>query len=286
MKHFLNLHRRKIVKTCLIIAALFIIGVMFVDINPQDNDWDTDGRISATATEEPNLPPPENPVQRQFELSRNMSPSGTFYPLRDDDTRIVYLTFDDGPSYNVTPEILRILRENGIRATFFVLGTEVEAFPEIVRQIVEEGHTLANHSFSHVYRDIYASADSLLAEIQQAEDAINAALGFEYNNRIFRFPGGSHGRSLELRNAVLDAGFQYVDWNVVSNDSVTARSISADLIFRNTVTSTEMANRAGQYQLTVLFHDNNTKMTTAEALPRIIEFFREDGYEFRTLDEM
>ena len=274
----INLRKIKVLMICLLVGLLLAIGLIFGTLSSASEN-EMRGRYSAIATDEPNLPP----VQRQFELTRT---TGTFYPLRDDDQRIVYLTFDDGPSHNVTPEILRVLREHDVRATFFVLGSSVEQYPHIVRQAFEEGHTIANHSFCHVYRQIYSTPQALIDEINRGQDAINTALGFDYNNRLFRFPGGSHGKRNELTNAVLDAGFQFVDWNAGGNDSVTARSISADAIFRNTVTSAQMANRARQYQLTLLFHDNNTKMTTAEALPRIIEHFRSEGYIFKTLDEM
>jgi len=271
--------RLKILIICILAGALLAAGFVFGILSiPSVNG----GRDSSAVTEEPNLPPPP-PTQREFELTHT---TRTFYPLRDDDLRIVYLTFDDGPSYNVTPEILQILREHDVRATFFVLGSYVEQYPHLVLQAFEEGHTIANHSFSHKYREIYASPQALLDDIALAEAAINAALGFEYGNRLFRFPGGSHDKRDSLKNAVLGAGFQFVDWNAGGNDSVTSRAISADLVFRNTVQSAANANRAGQYQLTLLFHDNNTKMTTAEALPRIIEHFRSEGYEFRTLCEM
>ena len=277
----LNLRKIKKLIICILIGMLFAAVLAFAVLNAQNPSVEPNSPNLAAPPNEPQPSEPQPQTQRPFELTRRTS--GTFYPLRDDDTRIVYLTFDDGPSYNVTPEILRILREHNVRATFFVLGSEVEKHPEIVRQMFDEGHTIANHSFTHVYRDIYASPQALIDEIKRTEDAINAALGFEYNNRLFRFPGGSHEKRAELKTAIFDLGFQFVDWNAVGNDSLTSRSIPAERIFQNIVTS---ANQSGHHQLTVLLHDNNTRMTSAEALPMIIHHFKELGYEFRTLCEM
>ena len=105
------------------------------------------------------------------------------------ETKRAFLTFDDGPS-TVTPTILQTLSEKGVRATFFMLGTNVEKMPDTVKQVYEQGHYIANHGYSHVYSDIYTSAQSVLDEYNKANETIQNALGEpEFNSHLFRFPG-------------------------------------------------------------------------------------------------
>ena len=106
----------------------------------------------------------------------------------------VFLTFDDGPSQTVTPVILDILKQENIKATFFLLGSRVELKPDIVKREYEEGHYLASHGYSHVYSQIYASPQSVLDEYNNCITAIRNAIGNqEYNPHLFRFPGGYYG---------------------------------------------------------------------------------------------
>lgn len=101
-----------------------------------------------------------------------------------------FLTFDDGPSKN-TKAILDILKENNIKATFFVLGHQVEVFPETTRRIYDEGHYIANHGYSHIYSSIYQTSQQVLVEYNQCNQIVADAIGVpEYNSRLFRFPGG------------------------------------------------------------------------------------------------
>lgn len=101
----------------------------------------------------------------------------------------VFLTFDDGPSKAITPLILDLLKQENIKATFFVLGNRVEHNPDILKRIFEEGHYIANHGYSHQYSSIYTSIQSVLDEYNRTEQCIKTALNNnEYNSRVFRFP--------------------------------------------------------------------------------------------------
>ena len=105
----------------------------------------------------------------------------------------VFLTFDDGPS-NVTHQILDTLKENDVKATFFVLGSNVKIFPETTKRIFDDGHFIANHGYTHVYSSIYSSKEAVLDEFNRCNDAVREALGEpEYNSHLFRFPGGLPG---------------------------------------------------------------------------------------------
>lgn len=115
-----------------------------------------------------------------------------FETIYHSETKRVFLTFDDGPS-TVTPTILQTLSEKGVKATFFMLGANVEKMPDMVKQVYEQGHYIANHGYSHVYSFIYESAQSVLDEYNKTNEAIQNALGEpEFNSHLFRFPGRIH----------------------------------------------------------------------------------------------
>ncbi|MCM1182059.1 MAG: polysaccharide deacetylase [Roseburia sp.] len=179
--------------------------------------------------------------------------------------RRVYLTFDDGPSSN-TDRILDILAQYGVKATFFVVGKD--NYNDQYKRIVEEGHTLAMHSYSHVYADIYQSVDSYSQDLLRLHDYLYELTGVDTN--IVRFPGGSSNTisRVDMREliAYLDEnGMVYFDWNVSSGDA-TQNYISANQIAANVLRSIDNYSNA-----VVLFHDAAGKNSTVEALPLIIE---------------
>lgn len=139
--------------------------------------------------------------------------------------KIAYLTFDDGPSQNITPQILDILRNEEVKATFFVLGSRVELYPELLKQEYEAGHYIANHGYSHNYTSIYSSASAVLEEYKSTEDKIKQVLGEEYSSYLFRFPGGSEGGKYkkvknEAKKVLEQNNIAYINWNCLTNDSV------------------------------------------------------------------
>lgn len=189
--------------------------------------------------------------------------------------KIVYLTFDDGPSRTVTPQILDILKENDVKATFFVLGSMVEKSPDILKREVNEGHAIANHSYSHDYNKLYSSTSNFIQDMKMSENAIRNVLG-EYNSKIIRFPGGSFGRT-EYIKAAKEAGYHSVDWNALNGDAEAAYVTKERLVSRFMETS------AGKNTLYVLMHDTYGKETTVQALPEIIKYLKDNGYEFKVL---
>lgn len=191
--------------------------------------------------------------------------------------KTAYLTFDDGPTANITPQILDVLKEKDVKASFFVLGSMVEKNPEMAKRIAREGHILANHSYSHVYQNIYASVQNLLEEIQKTEEIIVNTVGEESYTRVFRFPGGSFEKKAEMKEALLEIDYVYVDWNALNGDAE-GHDISVQKQLENLKNTTEGKNSA-----VILMHDAPGKQTTAEALPQLIDYLKEMGYTFRTL---
>lgn len=192
--------------------------------------------------------------------------------------KTAYLTFDDGPSPR-TGEILDILKQHGVKATFFVVVNKDEYIP-FMQRAVNEGHTIGVHSASHRYKEIYRSVDDYLNDFTRCYDYIQTNTG--YSPTIFRFPGGSvnNYNSATRKDIVREMarrGFIYFDWNVESNDS--ASGMSADAIYRNVIDGCK-----GKQRAVIIMHDSFTKNTTVSALDRIIVKLKEEGWQFAVLD--
>ena len=201
------------------------------------------------------------------------------------DTKRVFLTFDDGPSMR-TNEILDILKQENIKATFFVLGNYVEKMPETVKRIYDEGHYIANHGYSHVYEQIYSSPQAVLDEYNKCNEAIKNAIGVpEYNSHLFRFPGGLVGGKyadikLQAKELLNQNNILNVDWNALIGDSEKANASTDFLLQRLKDT---VGNKSSPV---ILMHDAPAKKSTVEALPQIISYLKEQGYEFKNFYEI
>lgn len=200
--------------------------------------------------------------------------------LYSSDEKTVYLTFDDGPSKSVTPLILDLLKKEDIKATFFVLGSRVDLNPSIVKREYEEGHFIANHGYSHQYSSMYSSTWTVVDEYNKAQQAIQNALGVEYDGHIFRFPGGStggkyHNLKKEAKQVLADNKIGYVDWNALSNDAAGAKTKEALI--------ESVKQTVGQKNtVVILMHDAGDKILTYEVLPEVIEYLRGEGYTFKS----
>ena len=201
------------------------------------------------------------------------------------DTKRAFLTFDDGPSSNTQP-ILDILKEKGIKATFFVLGSNVEKAPETVKRIYNEGHFIANHGYSHVYTSIYQSPQTVLDEYNRCNQLVRDAIGEqEYNSHLFRFPGGFvGGQYAEIKNQAKDLLLQnnivHVDWNALNGDSET-KEPTVDFELQRIADTT-----CDKQSVVILMHDAEAKKVTVEALPNIIDYLKGQGYEFKNFYEL
>ncbi|MBQ7816705.1 MAG: polysaccharide deacetylase [Oscillospiraceae bacterium] len=193
--------------------------------------------------------------------------------------KTIYLTFDDGPSPR-TPDVLKILEENGVQATFFVVGQNDEQSYQWMRDIVAAGHTLGMHSYTHQYKKIYESVESYLDDMYKMYSQIKEVTGVAPT--VFRFPGGSinaynTGINQEIIAEMLRRGFVPYDWNISSEDAATTPP-SADRIVSSVVSQSKRVNRG-----VVLMHDSDYKYTTVEALPKMIEQLKAEGFVFDAL---
>ena len=196
------------------------------------------------------------------------------------DVKHVYLTFDDGPSI-YTGQILDVLAANNVKATFFVIGRDKEYY-DYYRRIVDEGHTIGMHSYSHVYQDVYASVESFGNEIEQLNQLIYDVTGVK--SSIFRFPGGSSNNvaPLPIQDYIAylnEHDINYYDWNALNGDAVTSGLTPEQLV------SNIMNDVENNRDSIVLMHDLQTTHTTVESLQLLIDTLKSEGYEMLPISE-
>ena len=222
------------------------------------------------------------------EAAYNQAMANAYVPSRSevpglykyDYVKTCYLTFDDGPSGPVTESILDTLKEYNVPATFFVVGKNAEAYPDLLRRIEAEGHSIGNHSYSHDYEYMYSGDPEFDSELNNCRNAINRILGKNYNNMLYRFPGGSFEvyKKFYIYN-IENLGYQHVDWNSLTGDSET-ESPDREYIMNALKEST---NNGTKEDIVVLLHDAGAKQITADTLPEVIEYLKSKNYVFKAV---
>ncbi len=195
--------------------------------------------------------------------------------------KVAYLTFDDGPSV-LTEEYLKILEKEKVKATFFLIGEQIEGeMVEIVRKEAEQGHEIGLHTYCHQANKIYASGESYCEDLEKTKRCLSQKLNIV--PKLFRFPWGSanaYVRSYkqEIIEKMKEEGLEYADWNVSGEDSVGYPSVSSIL-------SNIRKDYTKYNDPVLLLHDSATCRPTLEALPCIIQELKEKGYSFQTLSK-
>lgn len=204
--------------------------------------------------------------------------------INKDRKGVIYLTFDDGPSSTSTPKILDILKEENVKATFFILNYS-KANEKYVKREVEEGHTIGIHGYSHEYSKIYKSKEAYFNNIYSLQKKIKESTGV--TTMYTRFPGGSSntvsrhyskGIMKALTKEMLAKGFKYYDWNISSGDAGGAKS-SKD-VYKNV---TKNLNKKKQNM--VLMHDFSNNKKTIGALKDVIKYAKKKGFTFMPVDD-
>lgn len=191
----------------------------------------------------------------------------------EESQKTIYLTFDDGPSDKVTPKILDVLKEENVPATFFIVGKHAETRKDILRRAYDEGHTLAVHSYTHDYKEIYKSAETLIEDIEKCNNLICSVIG-EYTY-LYRFPGGSYNIAAEKIRAVKELGYECVDWNASFRDSE-LKDPTAGKLYTAAISTVSNPDK-----IIMLAHDTTDKIETVWALKEVIRHFKQQGYKFK-----
>ena len=205
----------------------------------------------------------------------------------NDGKKVVFLTFDDGTSKTNTPEVLRILKENNIKATFFLTGSNIEnggeTAKDLVRQEFNSGHAIANHSYSHDFKLLYPGRnldmEAFKADYEKNDKLLKSILGENFTTHVMRCPGGymSWKNMDPLKDYLNENKIASIDWNALNADAEGPKKNAQQLV------DFAIKTAQGKEMVVLLMHDTYGKEETVKALPAIIKYFKDNGYEFRTL---
>jgi len=193
-------------------------------------------------------------------------------------SKFAYLTFDDGPTYIITNALLDVLKKENVKATFFVVGKEIQGKESILKRIYDEGHGIGLHTYSHNFKKIYRSTEAFIGEMARTSNKIEEVIG--YAPKIIRFPGGSSKR---LNAFTLDDlhknNFKVYDWNVNICDGINPNLSISEL------TKNAQVIKGNKNVAIILMHCNFNNKNTVKALPGIIRYYLDLGYEFKAITE-
>ncbi|MCX0356974.1 polysaccharide deacetylase [Clostridium perfringens] len=204
--------------------------------------------------------------------------------------KYVFLTFDDGPS-NSTEKILNILKDKDVHGTFFVLGSSIEKDSkrqEYLKEELKSGNAIANHSYSHDFKKLYPGnklkIDSFMDEFNKTNDIMQSILGGEFDCKVLRMPGGYGTRKYykdpslkEFDDTLQENGIINVDWNALDGDAEGKPYSTEEML--NYVKKTSK----GKNHVVILMHDAAGKEKTVEILPQIIDYYKNEGYDFKVI---
>ncbi|MBR5289284.1 MAG: polysaccharide deacetylase family protein [Clostridia bacterium] len=187
--------------------------------------------------------------------------------------KVVYLTFDDGPKAD-TPELLEILKRENVPATFFFVGQKVRTFPQEARMVYDAGYAIGCHSVYHSVSSLKTHNDTVSRDYIGFLKIMREYVDPAFETDLYRFPGGSTGYKPKMRDAIVEAGCAWFDWNAQTSD--TDGSKNAKELYEKAVKTT------GDQEVVILLAHEGIKRTRW-MLPDLIAFYRENGYEFRAL---
>lgn len=302
-------NNRKTLNICLIIANLAVLAVLgFVLFQHQNSKVNRmvktpkNEQVSKGSSSSSKEAKKEDKTQLKKGSNHSIEASDYAYDVtavnntirgKSDDVKgkVVFLTFDDGIDPTLTPQVMDILKEYGVHATFFHIGyTITPENGDILKRQITEGHAIANHSLSHNFNLLYPgrvpNQSQIVSEVNQTNANFQAILGKDFKTRIFRYPGGHMSwQGLESTDhALAKEDIQWIDWNMLCGDA-------EPLSVRPTTSESMMAYMDGSQKYfpettvkVVLMHDTAGKELTVQTLPQIIEYFKNQGYTFGVLE--
>lgn len=290
---FINKNKYLLISISLIILFVYWISSLFIqraDISKQHQAFASNPNIvieDLSTHDEPfelDKINKRKPVERRDEkqevknLKAGEKISPVHKPSMPSGPKVAYLTFDDGPSPDISPQILDILKKNNIKATFFVVGKYIPDNKDVFFREIKEGHTIGNHSFSHDPENIYKTPQILLEDFKKCDEVIKEYYP-DFKRRVARFPGGGQHRPREFKEPVKALGYKLVDWNTLTKDAEgPIQPVPVEELDKNMKQYFK-----DQQELIVLMHDSSGKQTTADYLPALIDFLTSRGYIFDSL---
>lgn len=206
-------------------------------------------------------------------------------PTRKCKQKIAFLTFDDGPCVNNTEKIVNILKENNVKASFFIVGQKAEENPKAMKSLVDSDMCLMPHTYSHDYK-IYRTSNDYFNDLNKCMETIKKFTGSKKRFNYVRIPGGSDNlvsnRNVlsNIRKDIIKNDMYYVDWNVCSGDA------EAHYVPKVKIVNNVKKQSVNKDMIVILMHDAYYKKTTVESLPEIIKYIKDQGYTFKTFDDI
>lgn len=260
--------------------------------------------VPAPSPSKPNIPPSGKEPDKKPAPSEEPAEKNQDRPAaaetNDPEDKIAYLTFDDGPNSTFTPQILNILEKYNVKATFFVIGRNLERNPHVASRIISEGHALLNHTYSHDYKHIYSSPENLLAELERCRTLLEDQ--FAVKSLVFRPPGGPAMLKAPDRRLLAERGYRAIGWNITGADA-SPREVPAAQIYQNVAGGLERVEKMHLSPI-ILLHDGtqidrrsaqkphssaaiywHNRSSVVEALPKILDLLKQKGYTCRVIDE-
>ena len=258
--------------------AIIILSVQVIKLNYQMSELLEKGVVSNQGSTESSEDDYETEDNKFENIVTGIDTEDNF--ASEGDTHYVYLTFNSVPGDN-TEDILDVLKQHNVKATFFVVGSEAEGVSKVYQRIVNEGHTIGMHSYSNQYSLIYSSKKAFKEDYQKLSDYIYELTG--KRSEYYRFPGGS-GNAIsnvnmaEFVHILNQEQITYFDWNVSAGDA--ANSYTKQDVLDNVL------GGISKYKTSVvLLHDGENKSTTVEALGSLIEELKNQGAVILPIDE-
>ena len=190
----------------------------------------------------------------------------------------IYLTFDDGPSGKVTTEVLDVLKREGVPATFFIIGNQIDNQEDLILRMRDEGHSIGLHSYTHLRENLYSSNDNFINEMLKVQKRLYDVTGETYT--ILRFPFGSTNNTYKLTESMVDIvhqhDFKIYDWTQDTLDGANPKS-SPDCIYSHAISKKD--------SIILLMHCASVNKTSPQALPQIIKYYKDQGYTFKKITE-
>ena len=266
----------------LVVVLCVVAGACFL---APKHDNKTDTKQTANNVQQNNTSNSSNDVKpddKNKQEPQDNKPVDPIKPYVDDGKKVVYLSFDDGPSEN-TKKIMDIMDRYGVKGSFFVTGNG-QPYNHYIKEAFDHGHTIGLHTFTHRYQEVYSSDQAYFADLKRIDDMVYGLIG--QHSYMVRLPGGSSntvsrryspGIMTRVTKEMQRRGYQYIDWNCDFGDASANRVPAAAII--------KQATSCHANKIVMLAHDTAVKTTTVDALPKVIEYYKAQGYAFAPMDK-